>query len=549
MKHINYFNILKIKTLLLTLLVFSFPASTTTIYLKNITAYSHNGNELIKFSELMFDDESGKIVEITDANIKGAKLVDGQGKIILTGLHDAHGHVLHYGLSKLKAELRDIDSLDKSLGVVRKYHTANPDFPWILGSGWNQVLWQSKAFPTRYDLDQISQHTPIWLTRIDGHAGWANSAALNLAGINRETAKNNDLILKDAEGVPTGILVDNAMYLLESKIPPTSLEVKKQAITLTLNELAKQGITTIHDAGISHENYEIYKEMAKNQRLSVRIYAMLDSNDPKLLDMLKMGRINIGDKLFIQSVKLMIDGALGSYGAIMHQPYSDKTDQHGAYVQTPEMIKTLLDAVISYNFQANIHAIGDKGNTEVLNLLIRPEMKSKELRHRLEHAQILRLKDLSKLKNHNIIASVQPTHATSDMNMAEDRVGAERVKGAYAWNSMIKAGITIASGSDFPVEEINPFYGLHAAVTRQDRKNQPGKGWYSNEAMTIEDAFQSFTINASIAAHTEHLTGSLEPGKYADFIVVDQDIFTVNKQDIWKTKVLETWVDGKIVSY
>jgi predicted amidohydrolase YtcJ len=279
--------------------------------------------------------------------------------------------------------------------------------------------------------------------------------------------------------------------------------------------------------------------------MPIRVYAMLASGDPAFKDLVKRGHLNIDNHLIIRSVKLMIDGALGSYGAIMHDPYSDQPDKHGAYVQTPEQIKAALDFLVQHDFQANVHAIGDRGNTEVIDLLARPLMQSSKLRHRVEHAQILRLDDIIRFKEHDLIASMQPTHATSDMNMAEDRVGPERIKGAYAWQKLFKAGVVIASGSDFPVELINPFHGIHAAVTRQNHENQPAGGWYANEAMTVDQALQTFTINAAFAAHAEAFSGSLEAGKQADFIVIDQDIMTINPELIWKTRVLETWVGGQ----
>ena len=274
---------------------------------------------------------------------------------------------------------------------------------------------------------------------------------------------------------------------------------------------------------------------------------MLGSGDKAYASLLHKGRLNIENHFIVRSVKLMIDGALGSYGAILHEPYTDKPEMQGAYVQTPAMIKTKLDELTKAGFQANVHAIGDRGNTEVIDLLSRPNMNTSALRHRVEHAQILRLDDIKKFKQHGLIASMQPTHATSDMNMAEDRVGSERIKGAYAWQKLFDAGVIVASGSDFPVEMINPFHGLHAAVTRQDHQNHPAGGWYADEAMTVEQALQSFTINAAFAAHAETFSGSLDVGKQADFIVVDQDIFAIKPENIWKTQVLETWVGGKKV--
>ncbi|WP_223789097.1 amidohydrolase [Marinicella meishanensis] len=517
------------------------------IHLTHIKGYSHNGQALQQLDQLLFDTASGQILAPTAENLKGARVVDGQGQVVLPGLHDAHGHILNYGLSRLKVDLRGFQSLSDTVAQATQYAAENQDLPWIVGRGWNQVLWPGKAFPSRHDLDQISTEKPIWLERIDGHAGWANSKALELAGINRDTAKGNDLILKDAEGIPTGILIDNAMYAVDRLVPAITPEMKVKAMKLALNDLAAAGLTFVHDAGIGGDSHRIFTDLATKEQLPIRVYAMLASGDPLFVELLGQGQLNIENRFMVRSVKLMIDGALGSYGAIMHEPYSDKPEMRGAYVQTPAQIEQLLDSVVQANFQANVHAIGDRGNTEVIDLLARPAMKSSELRHRVEHAQILRLSDIAKFKQHNLIASMQPTHATSDMNMAEDRVGPERIKGAYAWQKLIQAGVVIASGSDFPVELINPFHGLHAAVTRQNHQNQPIGGWYPEENMTVAQALQTFTINAAYAAHAESFSGSLEVGKQADFIVIDQDIFEIKPQDIWKTQVLQTWVSGQPV--
>ncbi len=536
------------RTLLSCLLFqFSFFANAEVINLYNIHGYSHDGKVLRQLNSLLFDTETGELLENSSDNLAKAKAVNGKGKLILPGLHDAHGHVLEYGLSQLLVNVQGLDSLQSSLNKVQKYSQENPDYPWILGRGWNQVLWKGKAFPSRYDLDQISKDKPIWLERIDGHAGWANSKALEIAGINRETAQRDDLILKDSEGLPTGILIDNAMQKVNRHIPSISHDMKIKAMNLAIKDLNAVGLTFVHDAGIGKDSYNIFSEMASNKEMPIRIYGMLANGSSDYGELLGKGHLNIENHFIVRSVKLMIDGALGSYGAIMHAPYSDNPHKHGAYVQTPEQIKTKLDELVKADFQANIHAIGDKGNTEVIDLLSQSYMNSSNLRHRVEHAQVLRLEDIKKFKQHDLIASIQPTHATSDMNMAEDRVGPERIKGAYAWQKLFDAGVVVASGSDFPVELINPFHGLHAAVTRQNHQNQPTDGWYINEAMSLEQALQSFTINAAFAAHAESFSGSLDAGKQADFIVVDQDLFKVSPTEIWKTQVLETWVGGKKV--
>ncbi len=517
------------------------------IQINNIQGYSHNGEKLETFNSLSFDSHSGRILAHSDS-LKADRVIDGNNKILLTGLHDAHGHVLNYGLSQTQVQLQGLNDFDEVLSTIQEGLNNHQNSDWLLGRGWNQALWPEKDFPTKHDLDELSiNQPPIWLTRIDGHAGWANSAALKAAGINRKVAANNDLIVKDDDGEPTGILIDNAMGLMAKHIPDHSKDSKIAALQQAFKDLNAVGLTYVHDAGISAQNHEIYRELAQSGSMPIRIYAMLASQDPQFEQLLKQGQVNIANRYQLRSVKMMVDGALGSYGALLHEPYSDNANTHGAYVQDLNTLKAKLTPTVAAGFQAAIHAIGDRGNTEVLNLLAEPTAFSKRLRHRIEHAQIMRPEDIPRLAEYDLIASMQPTHATSDKNMAEKRIGKDRMAGAYAWQTALDNKVHLAFGSDFPVELINPFYGLHAAVTRQDRDNQPLGGWYPEESLSIEEAFKAFTIGAAYAAHDEQNNGSLEPGKYADFIIIDQDIFTIDPKDIWRTQVLETWVNGEKV--
>lgn len=511
----------------------------------NIQGYTHNGKQLVNFKSLTFDSNSGRILDATKVQ-KIDRIIDGNNQILISGLHDAHGHVLNYGLSQVQVQLQGLDNFEQVLDTIQQGLKTHRGDDWLLGRGWNQALWPEKDFPSKQDLDELSiNQPPIWLTRIDGHAGWGNSAALKAAGINREVAQNNDLILKDANGEPTGVLIDNAMELITKHIPATGPDSQRDALHKAFQDLAAVGLTYVHDAGISADNHAMYKKLAETGQMPIRIYAMLASQDPAFEATLKKGMVNIANRYQLRAVKMMVDGALGSYGALLHEPYSDKPETHGAYVQDLNTLKTKLKPTVAAGFQAAIHAIGDRGNTEVLNLLAQPTAFSGQLRHRIEHAQIMRPSDIARMATNDIIASMQPTHATSDKNMAEDRIGPARMAGAYAWQTALDNNVHLAFGSDFPVELINPFYGLHAAVTRQDRNNQPKGGWFSEQALSIEDAFKAFTIGAAYAAHDEHNNGSLEIGKYADFIIIDQNIFTIDPKDIWKTQVLETWVNGQ----
>lgn len=521
------------------------------ILLNNINAYSAGKNSIEHMSSLLFDNASGLILENTIENRQNAKQIDGKNMTVIPGFIDAHGHVFSYGISQIKLQLRDINSLEKTLEAINKHSQKYPGRQWITGRGWNQALWGKTHFPNRQHLDQIVSDRPIWLVRVDGHAGWANTAALKLAGIDKKIASSNELILKDKYGEPTGILIDNAMSLITKKLPKTNTEDKVIAYQTAFKDIIAAGITSVHDAGIGIDDLKIYKEFARKNQLPLRIYAMLDGNlsQAKFEKLFHQDHININDHLILRSVKLMADGALGSYGALLHQPYSDRPNTIGEYVMPIETIENKLRLAAKYNIQANIHAIGDRANSEVIELLTQDWANTRQLRHRIEHAQILRLEDMPRMQKAHIIASMQPTHATSDMNMAEDRVGPARIKGGYAWKTLRKSGILIAFGSDFPVELFNPFYGLYAAVMRQNFKNQPSRGWYPEEKTTLENAFRNYTINAAYAAHMENKIGSLEVGKYADFIIIDRDIFKVDPNQIWRTKVLETWINGRQITY
>ncbi|KAA3641845.1 MAG: amidohydrolase [Proteobacteria bacterium] len=520
-------------------------AHSETVLIKNIQGYSHNGRQLIKLQSLAFDSHSGRILNHNNEQ-QFDRIIDGNNQILLSGLHDAHGHVLNYGLSQTQVQLQGIEDFTQVQQTIKQSLKKHHSGEWLLGRGWNQALWPEKDFPSREDLDALSiEQPPIWLTRIDGHAGWGNSAALKAAGITRELAKDNDLILKDNSGEPTGVFIDNAMELVTRHIPAISQQSQHQALQKAFADLAAVGLTYVHDAGISANNHALYQNMAETGQMPIRIYAMLASQTPDFEQLLKQGQVNIANRYQLRSVKMMVDGALGSYGALLHEPYSDKAETHGAYVQDLATLKAKLKPTVAAGFQAAIHAIGDRGNTEVIDLLAQPTAFSNVLRHRIEHAQIMRPTDIKRLADNHIIASMQPTHATSDKNMAEDRIGPDRMAGAYAWKTALNNQVHLAFGSDFPVELINPFFGIHAAVTRQDRENQPVGGWYPEESLSIEEAFKAFTIGAAYAANDEQNNGSLEAGKYADFIIIDQDIFSIDPKDIWRTQVLETWVNGK----
>ena len=503
--------------------------------------------KLVQFSQMYIEDD--KVVAIGDAISipEGTDVIDVQGQTLLPGLIDAHGHILGLGQGLFEIDLRGTTSEAEAVQRVKDFIGLNPQADWIIGRGWNQVLWEGRQFPSKASLDALNIDKPIVLSRIDGHASWVNSAALKVAAIDSETTSpSGGEIVKDVQGRPTGLLIDNAMYLVEQHIPPVNDSLLAKYLDKASEHLLSLGITSAHDAGISAQVVEFYTRSAPD--LNFRIYGMIAATDPQLSQLLQKGHIyDDAGMMSIRSVKVYGDGALGSRGAALLAPYSDDPENIGLLVTSEEAMPSLFREVIGAGFQLNYHAIGDRANrlgldTFAQTFKVFPENKS---RHRIEHAQVIALDDLPLFPKYGIIASMQPTHATSDMNMAEDRLGKHRLQGAYAWQTLLEIGADIAFGSDFPVELANPFHGLHAAITRQDAQGHPEGGWLGHESVTREQAFKGFTLDAAYAAFQEDMIGSLEVGKQADFIIIDRDIFAVDESLIRDTRVLETWVAGK----
>ncbi len=533
------------------------PLFAADLLIDNVNGYTlDTAGKLQHFQALLVDD--GKVVATGKhadmlKRAGDAKVVDGKGHTLLPGLIDAHGHVMGLGAMALQADLTGTTSLDAALAKIKSFAASHRDDPWILGRGWNQVTWTLGRFPTAKELDAVSGDRPAWMERVDGHAAWANSAALKLAGITKETKDPvGGRIERDVEGNPTGVFVDAAMELVGSKVPPPTDAQLNTALTSALETMASVGLTGVGDAGIDLATFKRYQRFADEGKLSARINAMIGGTG-KDFDAISKGGPLVGyghDFLSVRSVKLFADGALGSRGAAMLMPYSDDAKNSGLLFSKPDEMTAMISKAFAHGYQVCVHAIGDKGNREVLDSFAASYKKypdSKALRNRIEHAQVVSVDDIPRFVDLNLIASMQPTHATSDMNMAEDRVGPERIKGAYAWRTFLKQGTRIAGGSDFPVESPNPFYGLYSAVTRQDHEGHPPGGWYPKQAMTMTEALRAFTLDAAYAAHQEDTLGTLEPGKWADFILIDRDIFKVDPSKVWNTQVLQTWLAGKSV--
>lgn len=518
----------------------------------NVKGYTLDAKQqLTTFTAVAYDnDKITGIFQKTPPLHEYKNVENGKGKFMLPGLIDAHGHVLGYGRALSSVDLVGTASLKAAQDRIKK-QSAIKTTGWVSGRGWNQELWPSRKFPTAKDIDAMVAEQPVVLARIDGHALWVNSKVLELAGINQDSvAPDGGEIIKDEKGHPTGVLIDNAMDLVYSIMPKITEEERQHYLLESLKALAATGLTSVHDAGINKETIESYKTLQQEGLLPIRVYAMLDITSEGYQDVLKAGTYETGDgMLSVRSVKISADGALGSRGAALHEDYSDKHGQKGLLLHTiPNLNKHVKEAMES-GFQVNTHAIGDKANTLVLDAYAKwhKEKDKVALRHRVEHAQIIRPDELQRFADLDVIASMQPTHATSDKNMAESRLGKDRMKGAYAWQSLKKLGVLLAGGSDFPVEPAEPFYGLHAAVTRQDRNNQPLGGWYAHEAVDRETALAMFTYNAAYAAHQENMIGTIEVGKQADFILIKQDYFKAKPEDIWKIEIDQTWVAGKRV--
>ncbi len=477
-----------------------------------------------------------------------ARVIDVTGATILPGLTDAHGHLYGLGLSLDTVNLVGLESYDEAIARVKARAERAQPGEWVLGRGWDQNRWAGKQFPTAAPLDAAIPDHPVWLRRVDGHAGVANSAAMRAAGVTAATRDpEGGRIIRDANGNPTGTFVDAAMSLIDTKVPPPSPELRKARVLAAAQNIAANGLTEMHDAGADGATIAAVRQLIDEKKFPIRVYQMV-SDDASLLDTwFRSGPLMAyGNRLTVRAVKCYADGALGSRGAALLAPYSDDPGNSGLLVSRPEHLADVAKRARKAGFQVNTHAIGDRGVRNVFDAYESAGATPAE-RFRIEHFQVVAPSDFPRLAKSGIIASMQPTHATSDMYWAEDRVGPERIKGAYAWRTVLESGARLALGSDFPVEAVNPFFGIYAAVTRQDQKGWPAGGWYTEQKLTLAEAVRGFTLDAAYAAFEEQSRGTIEPGKLADLTIVEGDFYAAPPPDLFKTKVRMTVVGGEVV--
>jgi len=496
------------------------------------------------FGSLLIGDD-GRVKQVmTSSTPRMSRLdhmIDGGGRTLLPGLIDAHGHVLGLGFGALQLDLVGTSSLDDLKHRLGTYAAAHPDARWIVGRGWNQELWPDKRFPTAADLDAVVPDHPVMLERVDGHAVVANSAAMRAAGIPSDTKA-------PAGGrIENGLFVDNAIELVGKAVPRATAAEDDQALAKAQDILLSYGVTGVGSMSTSLGDWQAMRRAGDADRLQVRL--MVYADELKLLGEVPHPTDWLyGDRLRMVGIKFYADGALGSRGAWLKQPYADKPDTHGLQFHSDAEMLSLADRAASAGFQIATHAIGDAANAQVISVYEQMTRKyGRDRRWRIEHFQIVDPADIARIAPAGIIASMQPTHQTSDRLMAEKRLGPNRLAGAYAWQTVLKSGARLAFGTDFPVESANPFPGLSAGISRQDVNGQPSGGWLPTERLTFEQALAAYTRGAAYAGFAEQKIGSLEPGKWADFVIVDRDPATVDAQSLAKTKVLETWIAGKKV--
>ncbi len=528
------------------------PAAADSL-IENVNGMTLNDEgKVVRFTAMVIDDD-GRVKKLLDRKDKRPESVDfqfdGKGKTLIPGFVDAHGHVMGLGFSALTLDLSGTKSLAEAQEALRIYAAKYPNRPWIIGGGWNQEVWGLGRFPTAAELDAIIPDRPVYLERVDGHAAWVNSVAMKTAGISAATKAPSGGAIEKSGGKPSGIFVDKAQGLFAKAIPAPRPVENDLALMKAQEILLSQGVTTIADMGTSMQQWQSFRRAGDNGQLKIRIISYAGEID----NMIAIGGPGpspwlYDDRLKLAGVKLYIDGALGSRGALLKEPYADRPGEKGLALLTSAQLKNKMSRAAMDGFQTAVHAIGDKANDEILSAVEELQYTFKgDRRWRIEHAQIVDPADLPRIAKTGTIASMQPVHQTSDRLMAEARLGPDRLDGAYAWKSILESGAKLAFGTDVPVESSNPFAGLAAAVTREDANGRPFGGWLPGERLTREQAWQAYTIGAAYASFAEDRIGSLTKGKRADFLIIDADILLASPQALRALVVEQTWIAGRPV--
>ena len=479
------------------------------------------------------------------------QVIDAKGRTVVPGLVDAHVHLAGLAQALRIVDLTGTKSYQELIDRVAARAKTAPKGTWVLGRGWDQNDWPGKQFPTHDLLTRAVPDHPVVLTRVDGHAVFANATAMELAGVTAG-AKDPDggRVERDAKGNPTGVFVDRAMGMVQRIVPNPTPAAWREMLVAAIAEINRWGLTGVHDAGVGPEMIGIYEQLAREGKFNLRDYVMV-ADGPGLDSLLKVGpRSGLSDgRLWIRSVKVVGDGAMGSRGAALLEPYSDDPKNRGLLISSLEHIRDVSVKALNAGFQVNTHAIGDRANRTALDAYAQAfaQVPGKDHRFRIEHAQIIDPVDIPRFAKLHVIPSMQASHQTSDMSWVESRLGPSRLAGAYAWRSLLKTGVIIPNGSDFPVEQVNPLISFHSAITRQNPKNLPAGGWRPQEKMTRDEALKGMTIWPARAAFQEAELGSLTVGKRADFVILDQDIMAVAPEKILDTQVVGTWLGGKQV--
>jgi predicted amidohydrolase YtcJ len=532
-------------------LLFGASPALADVLVDNVNGYSMSADgHLLRFNGLWIGDD-GRVRQLLQrGDMRPARtryLINGRGRTLIPGLIDAHGHVMGLGLGALQLDLSDTHSLAEAQARIAAYAAANPSPRWIVGRGWNQERWGLGRFPTAADLDAAVGDRPVWLERVDGHAGWANGAAMREANITAATQAPAGGRVERSGRNPSGIFVDHAMGLMERAVPAPLPVTRDRALARAQEILLSFGLTTVADMGTTAEDWAVFRRAGDAGQLNVRILSYASGIDNLLAVAGTRPTPWLYDgRLRMVGVKLYLDGALGSRGAWLKAPYRDAPGQRGLPLMTDTVLKNLMSRAAMDGFQVAVHAIGDQANALMLDAI--EELSATytgDRRWRIEHAQIVDPADLPRFGHHGIIASMQPTHETSDWRMAEARMGIDRLHGAYAWRTMLANNVPLAFGSDFPVESPNPFPGLAAAISREDEGGNPPGGWQPEQRLTLEQAFTAFTRGGAYAGFAEDRLGTLEVGRMADFAFIDRDIFAgATPQQIRETQVTETYLAG-----